>query len=236
MLNTGTIFQREVNAYFLSPIAYVIIAVFMVFSGYFFSMMLGITQETTLRYSLAYTQFILSILTPVITMRLLAEENKTGTIEPLMTAPVTDFEVVFGKFLAAWALYNIMIAPTAFYIIFLAWVGSPDYGAIIASYIGLILMGGLFISVGLLVSAITKNQIVSAVIGIVALLILLVIGLAGSGNEGWFYSSLRYIGTYSHWETFTKGIVDTRDVVYYISFSALLIFVVVRIVESRRWR
>lgn len=236
MTSTGTIFQREINAYFLSPVAYVVIAVFMVFSGYFFSIMLGLTQETTLRYSLAYTQFILSILTPVITMRLLAEESKTGTIEPLMTAPVTDFEVVFGKFLASWALYNIMIAPTAFYIIFLAWVGSPDYGAIVASYIGLILMGGLFVSIGLLVSALTKNQIVAAVIGIVALLILLVIGLASAGNEGWFYHCMRYIGTYDHWETFTKGIVDTRDVVYYVSFTALLIFIAIRIVESRRWR
>ncbi len=236
MTSVGTIFQREINSYFLSPIAYVVVAVFMVFSGYFFSVMLGITQESTLRYSLAYTQFILSILTPVITMRLLAEENKTGTIEPLMTAPVTDFEVVFGKFLAAWALYNVMVAPTALYIIFLAWVGSPDYGTIIASYIGLVLMGGLFISIGLLVSAVTKNQIVAAVIGIVALLILLVIGLASAGNEGWFYSVLRYIGTYDHWDTFTKGIVDTRDVIYYASFTALLLFIIVRIVESRRWR
>ncbi|MEK7749409.1 MAG: ABC transporter permease, partial [Planctomycetota bacterium] len=109
MISTGTIFQREINAYFLSPIAYVVIAVFMVFSGYFFSVMLGLTQESTLRYSLAYTQFILSILTPVITMRLFAEEYKTGTIEPLMTAPVTDFEVVFGKFLSAWTFYNVMI-------------------------------------------------------------------------------------------------------------------------------
>ena len=236
MTSTGTIFQREINAYFLSPVAYVVISVFMIFSGYFFSVMLGLTQETTLRYSLAYTQFILSILTPVITMRLFAEENKTGTIEPLMTAPVTDFAVVFGKFLSAWALYNIMIAPTAFYIIFLAWVGSPDYGAIISSYIGLILMGGLFVAIGLLVSAVTKNQIVAAVIGIVALLILLVIGLASTGNEGWFYSCLSYIGTYDHWDTFTKGLIDTRDVVYYSSFTALLIFVAVRIVESRRWR
>lgn len=236
MTSVLTVFQREINNYFLSPIAYVVIAVFMVFSGYFFSVMLGITQETTLRYSLAYTQFILSILTPVITMRLLAEENKTGTIEPLMTAPITDFEVVFGKFLSAWALYNIMVVPTAFYIIFLAWVGSPDYGAIVASYVGIVLMGGLFVSIGLLVSAVTKNQIVAAVIGIVALLILLVIGLASSGSEGWFYSSLRYIGTYDHWDTFTKGIIDTRDVIYYVSFTALLIFIVVRIVESRRWR
>lgn len=236
MISISTIFQKEINSYFLSPVAYVIIAVFTIFSGYFFSIMLGITQETTLRYSLSYTQFILSVLTPVITMRLLAEENKTGTIEPLMTAPVTDFEVVFGKFLSAWALYNVMIAPTAFYILFLAWVGSPDYGAIIASYIGLVLMGGLFISIGLLVSAVTKNQIVAAVIGIVALLILLVIGLASTGSEGWFYSTMRYIGTYDQWDTFTKGIIDTRDVIYYVSFTALLLFIVVRIVESRRWR
>lgn len=236
MTNVPTVFQREINAYFLSPVAYVVIVVFLVVSGYFFQQALSITNEASLRYSLAISQFILSILTPVITMRLLAEENKTGTIETLMTAPVTDFEVVFGKFLAAWGLYCVMLAPTIIYIVFLSWVGNPDIGPIISSYIGLILMGAMFVSIGLLVSSLTKNQIVAAVIGIVSLMILWVVGYYVAGGEGWFSEVLKYIGTFGHWDAFTKGLVDTRDVVYYVSLTALFIFVTVRVVESRKWR
>lgn len=236
MTNVPTVFRREMNAYFLSPVAYVVIVVFLVVSGYFFQKALFITTEASLRYSLAISQFVLSILTPVITMRLLAEESKTGTIETLMTAPVTDFEVVFGKFLAAWGLYSVMLAPTLIYIAFLSWVGNPDIGPIISSYIGLILMGAMFVSIGLLVSSLTKNQIVAAVIGIVSLMILWVVGFYVAGTEGWFSEALKYIGTFGHWDTFTKGLVDTRDVVYYVSLTALFVFITVRVIESRKWR
>ncbi len=236
MINVTTIFRREMNAYFLSPVAYVVIVVFLVLTGYFFQKALFITSEASLRYSLAISQFILSILTPVITMRLLAEENKTGTIETLMTAPVTDFEVVFGKFLSAWGLYCVMLAPTLIYIAILCWVGNPDIGPIISSYIGLILMGAMFVSVGLMVSSFTKNQIVAVVIGIVSLMLLWVAGYYVAGGEGSLSAVLRYIGTFGHWETFTKGIIDTRDVVYYVSLTALFIFITVRVVESRKWR
>jgi ABC-2 type transport system permease protein len=224
------------NAYFFSPVAYVVIVVFLVVSGYFFQKMLFLTNEATLRYSLAISQFVLSILTPVITMRLLSEETKTGTMETLMTAPVTDFEVVFGKFLAAWGLYGVMLTPTLLYIAALSWVGNPDIGPIISSYIGLILMGAMFVSVGLLVSALTKNQIVSAVIGIGALMILWFAGYYVAGGEGWSSEILRYIGTFGHWDTFTKGLIDTRDIIYYASLTALFIFITVRVVESRKWR
>lgn len=236
MVNVSTIFRREMSAYFLSPVAYVVIVVFLVVSGYFFQKFLLITSEASLRYSLGISQFVLSILTPVITMRLLSEENKTGTIETLMTAPVTDFDVVFGKFLAAWGLYCVMLAPTLLYIALLSWVGTPDIGPVISSYIGLIFMGAMFVSVGLLISACTKNQIVAAVIGIVSLMILWGVGYYVSGSEGWLPSILEYLGTFGHWETFTKGLIDTRDVVYYITLTALFIFITVRVVESRKWR
>jgi ABC-2 type transport system permease protein len=236
MTNSITVFKREMISYFYSPIAYIVIAVFLLSSGYFFARILALTQQATLMYSLANTQVILSILTPVITMKLLAEEAKTGTIEMLLTAPVTDFEVVFGKFLAALFLYLVMLAPTLLYVVFLGWVGEPDMGSIISSYIGLALMGSMFVSVGLLMSALTKNQIVAGVMGIVALVILFYLGYAVSGTEGWYVAALQYVGTYDHWESFTKGLVDTKDVVYYISITGLCIFITVRTVESGKWR
>lgn len=231
-----TIFKREMLSFFYSPIAYVVIAVFLVFSGYFFATILAMTQQATLSYSLANTQFILSILAPVITMRLLSEEVRSGTIEMLMTAPVTDFEVVFGKFLAAWFLYLVMLAPTLLYVVFLQWVGQPDMGPVLSSYIGLALMGAMFISIGLMMSGLTKNQVIAGVSGIVTLVILFFVGYASSGTQTWYASALHYIGTYSHWEPFTKGLVDTKDIFYYVTITALCLFITVRLVESRKWR
>lgn len=231
-----TIFKREMIGFFFSPVAYIVIAVFLLFAGYFFATILALTQQASLTYSLANTQFILSILAPVITMRLLSEEVRAGTIEMLMTAPVTDFEVVFGKFLAAWLLYLVMLAPTLLYVVFLTWVGQPDMGPIISSYIGLTLMGGMFISVGLLMSALTKSQVVAGVLGIVTLVILFFVGYAVSGTDVWYAAAFQYIGTYGHWESFTKGLVNTSDVVYYITITALCLFITVRVLESRKWR
>ncbi len=231
-----TIFKREMLSFFYSPIAYVVIAVFLVFSGYFFATILAMTQQATLSYSLANTQFILSILAPVITMRLLSEEVRSGTIEMLMTAPVTDFEVVFGKFLAAWFLYLVMLAPTLLYVVFLQWVGQPDMGPVLSSYIGLALMGAMFISIGLMMSGLTKNQVIAGVSGIVTLVILFFVGYASSGTQTWYASALHYIGTYSHWEPFTKGLVNTKDIFYYVTITALCLFITVRLVESRKWR
>ena len=237
MTKVPALFRRELNAYFLSPIAYIVIAVFLIYTGFFFSTSLFENKVVTLKFSVMYIQFILPFLVPVITMRLFSEESKSGTLETLMTAPVSDFEVVMGKFFAAFGLYAVMILSTLIYVVFLHWVGTPDYGSIITSYIGLLLMGCVYISVGLLTSAITKNQIISAVIGIVGLVFLLIIGFVHYiVGEGFFSECLKYIGTFDHWEAFTKGLVDTRDVIYYISLTVLLLFITIRVVESRKWR
>lgn len=236
MRNVSAIFQREIKSYFLSPIAYVVISVFLVASGFFFAGNLQFWKEASLKGSLDSIQFFLLLLTPVITMKLFSDETRSGTIETLMTSPVSDFDVVFGKFLAALGLYAVMILPTWMYVVFLSFYGNPDFGPIISSYIGLILMGGLFVSIGLLISSLTRNQVVAAVIGIVSLILLWVIGFLSTYGEGWFYDSLRYCGTFDHWESFTKGIVDTRDVIYYLSFTALMLFITVRSLESRKWR
>jgi ABC-2 type transport system permease protein len=154
----------------------------------------------------------------------------------LMTAPVTDFEVVFGKFLAAWFLYLVMLAPTLLYVVFLQWVGQPDMGPILSSYIGLALMGLMFISIGLMMSAFTKSQMIAGISGIVTLVILFFMGYAASGTATWYAAALQYLGTYSHWEPFTKGLVDTKDILYYVTITALCLFITVRVVESRKWR
>ncbi|MCP5005298.1 MAG: ABC transporter permease subunit [Planctomycetes bacterium] len=236
MRNVHSIFLREIRAYFFSPIAYIVISVFLVASGFFFAGNLQFWQEASLKGSLDSIQFFLLLLTPVITMRLLSEEAKTGTMETLMTSPVTDFDVVFGKFLAALGLYMVMILPTWIFVLFLSIFGNPDFGPIISSYIGLTLMGGLFVSIGILVSSLTRNQIVAAVIGLISLILLWVMGFLSEYGDSWYYQCLKYIGTFDHWKSFTKGIVDTRDVIYYLSFTALMLFITVRVVESRKWR
>ncbi|MDR4505655.1 MAG: ABC transporter permease [Candidatus Scalindua sp.] len=236
MSNVHTIFLREIRSYFVSPIAYIVISVFLVASGFFFAGNLQFWQEASLKGSLDSIQFFLLLLTPVITMRLISEETKSGTMETLMTSPVTDFDVVFGKFLAALGLYMVMILPTWIFVLFLYIFGNPDFGPIISSYIGLTLMGGLFVSIGILISSLTRNQIVAAVIGLISLILLWVMGFLSSYGDSWYYQCLKYIGTFDHWESFTKGIVDTRDVIYYLSFTALMLFITVRVVESRKWR
>lgn len=236
MGGTATIFKREMMGFFYSPIAYVLIAIFLIFSGYFFATILALTQQATLSYSLANTQFILSIIAPIITMKLLSDEVRSGTIEMLMTAPVTDFEVVFGKFLAAWFLYLVMLAPTLLYVVFLQWVGQPDMGPVLSSYIGLALMGLMFISIGLMMSAFTRSQMIAGISGIVTLVILFFMGYAASGTATWYAAALQYLGTYSHWEPFTKGMVNTKDILYYVTITALCLFITVRMVESRKWR
>ncbi len=237
MTKVPAMFRRELNAYFLSPIAYIVIAVFLIYTGFFFSTSLFENKVVTLKFSVMYIQFILPFLVPVITMRLFSEESKSGTLETLMTAPISDFEVVMGKFFAAFGLYAVMILSTLIYVVFLHWVGNPDYGSIITSYIGLLLMGSVYIAVGILTSAVTKNQIISAVIGIVGLVFLLIIGFVHYiVGEGFFSECLKYIGTFDHWEAFTKGLVDSRDVIYYITLTVLLLFITIRVVESRKWR
>ncbi|MDR4497061.1 MAG: ABC transporter permease [Candidatus Scalindua sp.] len=236
MRNVHSIFLREIRSYFFSPIAYIVISVFLVASGFFFAGNLQFWQEASLKGSLDSIQFFLLLLTPVITMRLLSEEAKSGTIETLMTSPVTDFDVVFGKFLAGLGLYMVMILPTWIFVLFLSIFGNPDFGPIFSSYIGLTLMGGLFVSIGIFVSSLTRNQIVASVIGLISLILLWVMGFLSTYGDNWYYECLRYIGTFDHWESFTKGIVDTRDVIYYLSFTALMLFITVRVVESRKWR
>ncbi len=236
MKKVFALFVREFQAYFFSRMAYVVLAAFLVISGYFFSLILEATREASLRYTLGNMTITLLFITPLITMRLLAEERSTGTIETLMTDPVREVDVVIGKFLAAFSFYILLLVPTLLYIVILKLVGNPDMGPLISGYIGLVLIGSVFISIGVFASSLSKNQIVAGVISLVSLLFLWVIGWAGEARPGVFAKIVAYLGFFDHLEPFQKGIIDTKDVIYYITTSVLFLFLSVRILEARKWK
>lgn len=237
MNKVSTLFLRDFESYFFSPIAYVVLTVFLVFSGYMFgSYMEHPYKIASLRPILGVIALVLLFLSPIITMRLFAEEIKGGTLETLMTDPVTDFQVVFAKFLAGFAFYVFLLIPTLVYVVILRLSSEPDMGPIWASYIGLLLLGGVFISIGLFTSSLTSNQIVAAVLSLVALLFLWILGSWGAAPQTALGKVAKYINVIDHFETFRKGLIDTRDVFFYLSTTGLFLFLTTRTVESRKWR
>jgi ABC-2 type transport system permease protein len=252
-------FSKEMRSYFYSPIAYVVIGIFLVISGYFFYGLLAQFLEFSLRSTIQaqyYRQappvlnvndyvvrplFLnLSIISlfvmPAITMRLYSEEKKQGTIELLMTSPITIMQTILGKFLAALALFVIMIAPTLIYWGILEKYGAPEWGPVLTGFVGLILFGATFVSLGLLLSAITENQIIAAVSTFGLFLLLWVIDWLASYSEGIISSILSYLSLTRHYNDFAKGVIDSQHVIFYLSLVCLGLFLTYRAVESMRWR
>jgi len=238
MRNILVLTRREVASYFVSPVAYVAMALFLVIAGVFFA--LGDFYPgapAQMRSIFEIMMIILIFVLPILTMRSLAEEFRTGTIETLLTAPVTDVEVVVGKFLGCWLVYLAMLVPTLFYVVLLAAFGRPDYGPIASGYLGLALLGALYVAVGILASSMTRNQVIAAV---VAFVILAVIGLLGpwiaASVPGTWRQIVSRIAVRSHYIDFSQGVVDVVHVVYFLALTVYVLFLAVKIVESRRWR
>ena len=236
MRNTLAIAGRELQAYFVSPIAYVVTAAFLLVSGYLFAAILLLSQEATLRYLFANLTTILLFVAPLLTMRLLAEEQRSGTLELLLTSPVQDWEVVLGKWLASLGLFAGILLLTAYYPLILWRYGNPDWGPVLTGYGGVLLLGGTLLALGTLTSALTSNQIVAAVLGVgLALLAWLIDALSqftGSPISGVF----TYISLSTHFYDFLRGIVDSKDVVYCVSVIVVALFLATRVLETRRWR
>jgi ABC-2 type transport system permease protein len=249
------IFKKELRSYFVSPIAYVVMVMFLAIAGYFFyssfafftflgfqamsnPMMarnLNVT-EGVLRPLYGNLGVILLFIMPLLTMRLFAEEKKQGTIELLLTYPVRDLAAVLAKFAACLAVYLLMLGLTALYPVLLVIFARPEVGPILSGYLGLFLLGAAFIALGALASSLTENQIVAAAISFGALLILWVLGwssqFAGSG-AGWLLSHLSLL---EHFDSFPKGIIATQDVIFYLNFLVFCLFLTLRSLESHRWR
>jgi ABC-2 type transport system permease protein len=257
MRNVLTIIGKELRSYFVSPIAYVVLTGFLLLGGWFFFNLLS-------RFSLLltlYTQFqggeaatrlnlndyviaplmhnlsiVLVILIPMITMRAYAEEKKSGTYELLLTSPVRTGELVLGKFLASFLFVCIMIGLTSVYPAILLVFGNPELGVMVAGYLGLLLLATAFVAVGLLTSSFTENQIIAAVSGLVATLLLYIIGWPAETAGNVLGPLLRYLSVTEHFSDMVKGLIDTRSLVYFASLIALALFLTQRSVESLRWR
>lgn len=246
MTNVPTLLRRELGAYFASVLGYVVLMFFLVVMGVTFGVIVGYlnrgpTQLTAMKIMFSMFWLPSLVIVPMITMRLLAEEKRAGTLEMLMTAPVTDFEVVFAKYLGAVTLYTIMWALTGFYVLILQRfsVGSAlDLGPIFSGYLGVIVIGQFFIAIGLLASSMTNNQIAAALMSFAVVFLLLIVlnwltYLFPSGVLGKVFHA---ISLFDQMEDFQRGIVDIRPLVLYASGTALALFIATRVVESRKWR
>jgi ABC-2 type transport system permease protein len=229
--------RKELYSYLVSPMAYVVTAVFLLVNGFIFFLIIASPQaEASLRPLLPTTAFLLLLIIPVLTMRLLAEEKSTGTMELLMTFPVTDSQVVLGKFLATFVVYLLMLAPTLVYVGVIRAFGGNEWGPLLSAYLGLVLLGASFIAVGMFSSSLARNQIVAGVLGIGLLLLLWVMGAASSVLGPRLSSLIAYLSLNDHFMNFGQGVIDLKDVVFYLSFIAGALFLTVRVLESSRWR
>ena len=236
MSNTTTIALREFKSYLASPTAYVVTGIFLLLTGFLFSVSPTTYSETSLRglWGL-WGVMVLLLIAAVLTMRLLAEEKKMGTLELLLTAPVRDSEVIAGKFLGSLGILTVMLALTFYYPILLMWFGDPDWGPIVTGYLGLFLLGGASLAVGLFASSLTSNQIVAAVVAGGILFALWFAGMAADLIPEALGEVISYLSLSSHFSSFTRGVIDTRGIIYYLSITALFLFLAIRSFESSRW-
>lgn len=242
MKNILTITAKEIYTYFVSPIAYFVLVIFSGLSGFFFY---AILQRAMVRQELSaavmqvlfrnYVSVTLLFFAPAITMRLFAEEERSGTIELLRTSPIKDIEIVLGKFCASLILYLIMLATTLFYPLLISPFGKVDIGQIISVYTGMVLLGAAFLSFGLMVSSMTQNQIVSALTSFGVLLVFWIIS-SFADRTGSLNRFFKYLSLTEHLNDFTRGVIVVKDIIYYLSFTFICVFLTIKSVESAKWK
>ena len=242
-----TLWRREIAAYFLSPIAYLVMLSFLVLNGVGFWMLVmaldGRSNDMSVM-QLFFGSFFywigMLMAVPVITMRLFAEEKRLGTIETLMTAPVSDAAVVWSKFLGAAAFFALLWLPTAAYSWLLNQFASAptpiDWGPVIAAYLGTLLVGGFYVSLGLLASSWTQNQIVAAIVGFVLIAIFFFLGFLTTIGPVWLQSFCGYVSSIEHMRDFCRGQIDLRRIILYVSATVFVLFWTQKVIESHKWR
>lgn len=225
-------------SYFNSPIAYIFIGVFLVVGNWLFFNYFFLINQASMRNYFALLPWIFLFLSPAITMRLWSEEKKSGTIEFLLTLPVRDWQVVLGKFFGALAFLFISLLLTISIPLTIISLGDVDMGPIIGSYLGSLFLGGSYLALGLFISSLTKNQIIAFVLGLVACFAAFMIGadFVLAGAPGFAVPIMKFFGLGSHFYNIAKGVIDTKDIVYYISFIFIFLWLNVRIVERRAWK
>jgi len=255
------VYRKEMSHYFVSPVAYVVVCIFLVLSGVFFndilSQVIRYSYEAgmqslqmgggafnvdvpsmVLRGFLGLLGTIILFLTPMLTMGVYSEERKRGTMELLMTSPITDAQIVMGKFLASFTLLVIMLLPTVFYVIFMFGHAdpAPPWRMIAGGYLGVLLLGGMLLALGSFLSSLTENQIISAVLIFGISLLLWLLDVFTQNGSGKFAQTLQYAAVLQHYDPFVRGVVDTTGLVFFGTWIFFGIFLTMRSIESMRWR
>jgi ABC-2 type transport system permease protein len=236
MSAAATVAKREIRAYFNSPAAYIVVMVFMLLAGYLFFSQLFLEKQAELRYYFTLTPLVFTFIIPAITMRLIAEEKGSGTLEMLITMPVRDWEVVLGKFLAGLAMLGAIVGMTVFYAITVAALGPVDRGPVITGYLGLLLMGGSYVAIGVMASSLTRNQIVAFILAFAISFALFIFGQVVQFAPDWLAPVLSYLSMGNHFDSFSRGIIDSRDVLYYLSLITVALVIATASLESRKWK
>lgn len=259
MRKTLAIFNKEFKSFFYSPMAYVIIAIFTLITGYlFYNVLSWFVQQSFMmtmqaqQYQQAPPKFNINLqlirgyfgtlafislfILPTITMRLFSEEKKQGTLELLYTTPITELQVIIGKYLAGLALYIVLLIPTMFFMALLFVYGDPDFLPVLSGYIGLILLSSAFVALGLFISTLTENQIIAAIGGFALSLFLWIIGWGATFAGATIKPVLEYLSILVHFEDFAQGVIDSTNVSYYLIITIFGLYLSLKSIESVKWR
>ena len=254
------VYRKEMGHYFVSPLAYIVVGVFLVLAGYFFNQRLILIMQEVMQSDLTTSQFgnplqvdvpsavlrgffgilstLLLFLTPMLTMAVYSEERRRGTMELLMTSPVTDAEIVLGKFFASMTLLLIMLFPTILYFVYAFLHSDPGatWRTLPCAYLGALLLGGMLLALGSFFSSLTESQLIAAILSFGAVLVLWVVDWNSPSQSGALAQMTQYLGFYHHYDDFTRGVFDTSDIIFFLSFITLGVFLTIRSVDSIRWR
>ncbi len=255
MKNIWTITKKELKSFLYSPIAYILTSFFLLVSGFFFYNILAWANDQTMRMmqsgyginrininQMLFEPFfnnmtiILMFLLPMLTMRLFADEKKMRTEELLLTSPLRLSAIIIGKYLAALIIYAIILLLTATYTVFVFVFGNPELAPLLTAYLGLFLLGAVFIAIGLFASALTENQVIAAVISFSSIILIWVISWVGESGPGAWRGILTYLSFFSHFKNMVSGVIDTQDIVYYLTFIFLGLYLTRSVFEFRKWR
>ncbi len=233
---TWAISKRELRTYFNSPVAYLVVTVFMLLAGYLFFNTLFIEKQAEMRGFFGLVPMLFTFIIPAITMRLIADEKGSGTLELLITMPIRDWQIVLGKFLAAVALVAVLLGLTLFYAFSLNSIGAIDKGPTYGGYLGLLLMGSAYVAIGVMASALTKNQIVAFIAAFGVSFALYLFGRIAQLVPESLQPIVTFLSIDGHFEAIGRGVIDTRDIIYYLSVMAVSLVIATLSLQSRKWK
>lgn len=233
-----SLFKKELMGYFNSPIAYIFIGVFLIAGNWLFFKSFFLQGQATMRSYFSLLPWIFLFLSPAITMRLWAEEKRSGTIEFLLTLPVTDWQVVLAKFFGALFFVIISLVLTITLPITIVFIGNLDWGPVIGSYLGALLLASSYLSLGLFISSLTRNQIIAFILGLVGCFAAFLVGadFVLIGAPQFAVPTLKFLGLGSHFYNIAKGVIDSKDIIFYFSFTFIFLWLNTRVIESRGWK